>query len=450
MLLPTLLTDLLFAGKERDAEIALDEKNEAMAEVLTGYGEAILKKAGLGGSIRAYADRREALKGADCVIYAGDPQAASRFFMDRSALEGDDGDEENETPAAADDREPSPLEPLVHAENLGLTDQARVNGGIEGLLHAMRAGQAVLELCEDMAESCPDALVINLGQPVARTTEIFLRRGFRCCGIGRTPLKGANGLDSLTKRLNVKAEDQDWEIAGLPGFSFLMKLEDRESRKDWIPRLKKAAREDELGQLTKRWLDWWDALAVGDVTDHAEFLPAQPDFIPEEKPEFGETVERRKERILYMNTVRDQGADATEGAMAQLLLLSRVPPVRPVRLALGILREEDGVFPAVTHRNDGDMPQLPRDAIVETTLRIEQGKPVPQGYRVTPALAEVMTEIDSANRLAAEAAMGDREALREYVETDPALSGLDRLYCMDVVSRLIEVHQDMLPLYAED
>lgn len=449
MLLPTLLADLLFAGKEPGAEIALEERNPAMAEVLTGYGEAILKKAGLGGTLRAYADRREALRGADCVIYAGDPQAASRFFMDRSALEGEEP-EEKPAPAPEAGGETSPLEPLLRAENLGLTDQARVNGGIEGLLHALRAGQAVTELCDEMAEACPEALVINLGQPVARTTEIFLRRGFRCYGLGRTPLKGANGLDTLTKRLKVRAEDQDWEIAGLPGFSFLMKLEDRESGKDWLPRLKKAARENELGQLTRRWLDWWDALAIGDVTDHAEFLPAQPDFIPEEKPEFGETVERRKERILYMNTVREQGADAREGAMAQLLLLSRVPPVRPVQLALAVLRGENAALPAVTHRNGGDMPQLPREAVVETTLRLEAGEQKPQGFRVTPALAEVMTEIDAANRLAARAAMGDREALREYVETDPALAGLDRLYCLDVVDRLIRMHADMLPLYAEE
>ena len=428
MLLPTLLTDLLFAGKEAGADITVAEKNPAMAELLTGYGETILKKAGLGGTIRAEDSAEKALSGADCVVYAGDSQAASRFFMDRAALE------------SGDEKDP---------ENPGLTDQARVNGGLEGLLHAMRAGQAVQELCGIMEKACPEALVINLGQPIARTTDIFLRRGFRCYGLGRTPLRGANGLDTLTKRLRTKEDDVAWEITGLPGFSFLMRLEDRESGKDLLPRLKKAARENELGQLTKRWLEWWDALAVGDVTDHAEFLPAQPDFIPEEKPEFGETVERRKERILYMNTVRDKGADAGEGAMAQLLLLSRVPPIRPIRLALALLRGEDAVIPAVAHRNNGDLPQLPRDSLVETSLKIRKGRTVPQGFRVSAALAEVMTEIDEANRLAAKAAMGDREALREYVETDPALNGLDRLYCMDVVEQLIRMHQDLLPLYAE-
>ena len=451
MLLPTLLTDLLFAGKERDAEIAVEEKNPAMAELLAGYGKAVLKKAGMGGSLRATAERTEALRGADCVVYAGDPQAASRFFMDRSALEGEEPErpEAGEQPEGFGDREPSPLEPLVHAENLGMTDQARVNGGIEGLMHALRAGQAVTELCDAMQEACPEALVINLGQPVARTTEVFLRRGFACYGLGRTPLKGANGLDTLAKRLKVRMEDQEWEIAGLPGFSFLMKFRDRESGKDWLPRLKKAAKENELGRLTKRWLDWWDALPVGDVTDHAEFLPAQPDYIPEEKPEFGETVEKRKERILYMNTVREQGADAREGAMAQLLLLSRVPPVRPMRLALSVLRKEDAVLEAVAHRNGGDLPQLPREAMVETNLKLVRGQPEAQGFQVTPALAQVMTEIDEANRLAARAAMGDREALREYIEYDPALAGLDRLYCMDVVEQLIRMHQDLLPLYAE-
>ena len=55
-----------------------------------------------------------------------------------------------------------------------------------------------------------------------------------------------------------------------------------------------------------------------------------------------------------------------------------------------------------------------------------------------------MWEIDETNRLAARAAAGDRQALRECVETDPALEGLDRLYCMDVVNALIRLHEDVL------
>ena len=418
MLLPALLADLLFAGKETDADVFAEETNPAMRDVLQGYGEAVFRKAGARGGITVSAERGEVLREADCVIYAGDPQAASRFFMDRNALGSDDED------------------------NPGLTDQARVNGGIEGLMHALRAGKAVMRLCDDMDTYCPGTIVINLGQPMARTTSVFLNRGYRCFGMGRTPMKGANGVDTYAKRLQIAPENLKAETAGLPGFAFLTEI--RDGTGDLMPKLKKAAANGELGSLSRRWLGWWDAVPAGDVTDHAEFLPAQPDYIPDEKPEFGETVERRKERILYMNTVREQGADAGEGAMAQLLLLSKAPPIRPMRLALALIRKETGDYPAVTRRNGGEMPQLPREAVIETTLRLKDGKAVERGIRIPDALAETMAEIDDANRLAARAAMGDPGALREYVENDPALGGLDRLYCQDVTEALIRLNEDML------
>jgi alpha-galactosidase/6-phospho-beta-glucosidase family protein len=417
-LLPALLTDLLFAGNEANAEVTVEESNPAMQELLQGYGEKIFEKAGKGGTILVSADRAEVLTNADCVIYAGDCQAASRFFQDRSALGSDEED------------------------NPGLTDQARVNGGIEGLLHALRAGEVILKLCDDMDQYCPKTLVINLGQPVARTTAIFLNRGYRCLGLGRTPMKGANGAETYAKRLRIEPENLKASTAGLPGFAFLTEI--RDGKADLLPKLKKAAEKNELGSLSRRWLEWWDAIPAGDVTDHAEFLPAQPDYIPEEKPEFGESVEKRKERILYMNTVREQGAEAREGAMAQLLLLSKAPPIRPMRLALAVLRKETAEIPAVARRNGKEMPQLPEDAVVETPLRLVNGEEIPHGIRVPEALAEVLTEVDEANRLAAKAAMGDPGALREYVETDPALGGLDRLYCLDVVKALVRLHEDVL------
>ncbi len=417
-LLPALLTDLLFAGAEANAEVTVEEGNPAMQELLQGYGEKIFAKAGKGGSFQAFAEREKVLEGADCVIYAGDCQAASRFFQDRNALGSDDED------------------------NPGLTDQARVNGGIEGLLHALRAGEMILKLCDDMDKACPKALVINLGQPVARTTEVFEERGYRCYGMGRTPMRGANGIDTYAKRLQIKPENVQAVTAGLPGFAFLTEMKD--GKTDLLNKLKKAADNGELGSLARRWLGWWDAIPVGDVTDHAEFLPAQEGFIPDERPEFGETVEKRKERILYMNTVREQGADSREGAMAQLLLLSKVPPVRPMKLALALLRRETAEIPAVARKNNGVLPQLPKDAIIETALVLKDGKDETPAIRVPEALADILGEVDNANRLAAKAAFGDREALRECVETDPALDGLDRLYVLDVVEALIRMHEDVL------
>ena len=419
MLLPTLLADLLFAGKQA-AEVAVEEKNSAMRDVLQRYGDAVIVQSGLPAQLLVTDSRKLALADADCVIYAGDIMAASRFKQDREALSG------------------------TGEDNPGLTDQARVNGGIGGLMHTLRQGENVLALCEAMKEHCPGALVITLGQPVARTTAMFLRQGFSCYGLGRTPLRGANGLDMLAKKLNRKPADVKATIAGLPGFAFLLSLTDGETGEDLLPKLLEMAELGDLGRLSRRWLDWYGALPIGDVTDHAEFLPAQEDFIPEEEPEFGESIERRKDRILYMKRVGELGAAECEGMMAQWLLLSKAPPIRPMQLALGLLRGDDVDIPAVTRRNLGELPQLPRDAIIEAELSLIEGQAVPHGTVLPDGLADVCGEIDETNRLAALAAEGDRSALRECIELDPALAGLDRLYCQDLVDRLIDLHNDIL------
>lgn len=416
-LTPTLLADLLFAGKQA-AEVWIEEKNQAMQDVLERYGKAIIAKSGLEATLRADGCRADVLRDADCVIYAGDCMAASRFRQDRDALSGTEEDDP------------------------GLTDQARVNGGIEGLLHTLRQGENVMTLCESMQESCPHALVINLGQPVARTTAIFEEMGFRCYGLGRTPLKGANGLDSLCKKLHVQEKDVQSTIAGLPGFSFLLGL--KKDGQNLLPRVHQLAHKDELGRLTRRWLDWYDAIAIGDVTDHAEFLPAQEDYIPEEEPAFGESVEQRKERILYMNTVGDKGASDKEGMMAQLLLLSKAPPIRPMQLALALLRGDSLTMDGVTRRNNGELPQLAKCAIIEARLTLQKGSACPHATALPAPLAEICGEIDETNRLAARAAMGDRSALRECIEIDPALSGLDRLYCQELVDKMIQLHDDVI------
>ena len=420
MLLPTLLADLLFAGNE-GADTAVYENNPAMQGVLQGYMDAIYQKRGLGGRALVSEDLPQVLEEADCVIYAGDCMPASRFRMDRDALAG------------------------TSEEDPGLSDQARVNGGLGGLMHALRGGNKVLDLCEEMVYACPDALVMNLAQPMARICAVFADAGFRCYGLGPTPLRGANGLEGLCHAMHRKPATVTADIAGLPGFAFLLSLRDAATGADLLPAAEEIARKGDLGRLARRWLDWYGALPMGKVTDHAEFLPAQPDFIPEAEPTFGESVEQRKERILHMNTIASKGADSREGMMAQLVLLSKAPAQRPVQLALALLRGTDLRMAAVTRRNRGVLPQLENHAIIEAELTLRAGEDVSPARRVPEALADILRAVDETNRLVARAAAGDRGALREAIETDPALDGLDRLYLQDVADKLIELHRDVLP-----
>ena len=47
-------------------------------------------------------------------------------------------------------------------------------------------------------------------------------------------------------------------------------------------------------------------------------------------------------------------------------------------------------------------------------------------------------------------ALSDRSALREYVEADPALEGLDRLYVQEVVDAMLRMHSDILTQFTSD
>ena len=86
MHLPFLLVDFLYAGKE-DGILAVEEKNAAMRDVLQHYAEAIVYASGRKAQIIVSGNRQEVLMGADCVVYAGDCMAATRFRQDQEALD---------------------------------------------------------------------------------------------------------------------------------------------------------------------------------------------------------------------------------------------------------------------------------------------------------------------------------------------------------------------------
>ena len=122
-----------------------------------------------------------------------------------------------------------------------------------------------------------------------------------------------------------------------------------------------------------------------------------------------------------------------------------------VQLALALLEKRDLRLDAAVRANTGRaVANLPREAVIEAPLTLKAGAEQAENIALPGALADLCLDIDEAGRLAARAASGDREALRECVELDPALGGLDRLYCLDAVNRLIELHSDILSRWGEE
>ena len=422
--LPGFLADALFAHRV-PCTLYLLEKNEAMAGLIEAYAQTLIRHGGSPVQFCTSSNLDEVLQDADGVIFAGEVQAASRFQMDRSYLKG-----EEETPS-----------PLM--------DQARVSGGIGGLLHTLRTGEAVYILGEKMKSLCPKAFIINLSLPLGRMTLLLHQMGFRVLGMGYSALRGPQGANQLDNLLSLKKESIQFEAAGLNQFSWLCSLRHRLTGEDLLGRAKLQILEGRWGTLCTRLTDWYDAVPLGDVQNHAQFLPAQEAYTPPENPALSEDVPTRKARILHINTVAQKGLKSQEGNEAQLALLKTTSPDRPIQCLLALLSGTSLSLNAVTQINQGILPQLPMDCAVEAPLTIDQGKV----SAITPitlpiGAAGLCRELAQTDILAAQASTGDREALRSCVEIDPALSGLDRLYCLEVVHQLIDRQLDILPRFA--
>ena len=82
---------------------------------------------------------------------------------------------------------------------------------------------------------------------------------------------------------------------------------------------------------------------------------------------------------------------------------------------------------------------------VEGPAQVDENGAAGYACELPVELHDVMEQLSLCNLLYAEAgATGSRNALREAMECDPALSGVDLLYTEGVVSDMIEGQRDRL------
>jgi Alpha-galactosidases/6-phospho-beta-glucosidases, family 4 of glycosyl hydrolases len=387
-LIPGLLADMFYANKA-EGSFKLFEPNPALGELLENYANAVIEKSGIRGRFIICHDLETALEGADAVLFSDSLQCASRFQMDVSALGGENDEDE------------------------GLKNQARLHDGVEGLLFTLRQGAKALTLVEAMRKKCPDATVLNLSEPLSQITALFCLCGFTCYGFGESP-----DITALCKQMNKIPSTVTFETEGLYRFQFLTALQ---SGKDLMPEAARLYKQGAMGDEKKLYFSWYDALPIGE--GHGESLPQNDYFTPDLNPVLSEPIERRKERMLRMNEVVTHGLSSAHGQLAQLSLIKNVSAIRPVQFLLrgegNVLKMQDGLV------IQGAIDNLPQAAL-DTALEVANG-----------------------HLLSAKAAMGDREALRGYIETAPAFAGLDRLYLQSLIESMLSLHGDILPLFSE-
>ena len=415
---PAIFEDL-FIRWRIPCEVWMVDSDLDMAELSARGAQAIARAFGAQARFYYTTQLSKATFSADAVIFCAD-------FLDEDAWKKD----------------------LAALDEVGLGKQARLRGGIGGAMQTMRVLDFITDLATQMAEECPDAPLIICdsgfgGVQLARACECAQR----ICGV-RT--LGVSGVTEQTRRrlamyLNMKEEDMRLTCAGLNNFSWVAKMTDKQGR-DLIARCKKEMKEDPREELSAQYIDWYDAIPAGERVMLYELL-GDTELSPRKTvllSGVGLADYELRKRNLAMLTVH--GPLSPEGAKAWgQIRLSGLQTARPVEVLRALWGEGECRVENLNMPCDGAIDGVAPGRFVECPAVIDQDGVRGVHTELPVELEDLMGQLSLCNVLYAEAAAtGSRAALREAMEIDPALSGVDLLYTEGVLSDMMEAQKEKL------
>ncbi|MBQ4264345.1 MAG: hypothetical protein IJB85_02410 [Clostridia bacterium] len=416
---PAIFEDL-FVRRREAVEVWMVDSDLDMAELSARGAQALAR--GFGCEARFYYTTQlsKATFSADAVIFCADFLDEEAWKMDQKAL-----------------------------EDVGLYKQARLRGGIGGAMQTMRVLDFITDLATQMSEECPDAPLILCdsgfgGVQLARACECAQR----FCGV-RT--LGVSGVTEQTAKrlalyLDVREEDLDTECAGLNNFAWVTRLGDRKKGIDLIPRCMKEMQEDSREELSAQYIDWYGAIPAGERVMLYELL-GDTEVSPKKTvllSGVGLADYELRKRNLALLTVH--GPLSPEGAKAWgQIRTSGLQTARPVEILRALWGEKDCQVNNLNMPCDGAVEGVAPGRFVECPAVIEHGKVRGIPVELPVELHDLMGQLSLCNVLYAEAAAtGSRVALREAMEIDPALTGIDLLYTEGVLSDMMEAQKEKL------
>ncbi len=190
----------------KGAEVVLMDINAKALEKVYLIGKAYISKHELDFSLSATTDRIQALKNADFVIIS--IEAGDRFTL---------WDQDWKTPM-----------------QFGVNQVYGENGGPGGIFHSLRIIPPILEICDDAAIHCPQAIVFNYSNPMTAIVTTILRKHPEMKFIGM-----CHEISSLRRYLplilDTPFENLHIRAAGLNHCSVMLEARYRDTGKDAYP-----------------------------------------------------------------------------------------------------------------------------------------------------------------------------------------------------------------------
>ena len=357
----------------------------------------------------------------------------------------------------------------------GLRQPYAENGGPGGFAHAARNIIPILEIAWDMEKLCPDALLINFTNPMQRICAAVHRHskikvvglchqlGAGYAMVGKalaeelkinvppsftsthaspkyTPGMKATSLQTLNK-VKITA-------AGVNHFTWMMALRDRGNCEDLYPLFRKRWHElpETFEPLTRRVFEAFGLFPIPGDEHLCEYLPWVSD--PVTKPWEKYEIE------LYEWNLHSQGREERWVELEKAIQTKSNPEEFVPGFSEGALEvieniqnNSDLLWEAVNIPNQGQIPNLPQEAIIELPglLNADGVTGVPIGP-MPDGIAELLRREITISHLTADAVFhGDRNLAYQALLLDPVVSDLDT--ARQILEKYLTTYRKFLPTF---
>jgi len=409
-----LLADLVAFPELTDSTITLHDIDEERLATSEQIANQINEVTGANLDVRAHLDRRTALEGADFVvneIQVGGMDATLRDF---------------EIP-----------------KKYGLRQTIGDTIGVGGIFRGLRTIPVMIAIGDEMAELCPDAILLNYANPMAMLPWAAwegsrLRRAVGLCHSVQ------NTHEQLADLVGVPIDEIEFQTAGLNHQAFVLRFE---RNGDSLYPLLDAALEGDpegLGRRVRMEIYRQFGYFPTESSEHsAEYVPwfmSHDDQLERYRIPVDEYLRRSYENLEeYAETRRQLAAGETlpiegEGELAPRYIHSMV--TGEPRLEYGNVR------------NEGLIDGLPAGCCVEVPCRVDGDgvHPLPVGPVPPQCVALNRTFVNVAELTVRAALEQRRDHVYQAVMLDPnAGATLTIKAIREMVDELIEAHGDLMP-----
>lgn len=379
------------------------------------------KTSGSSVEIRAYSDRKEALRGAKYVINA----------------------------IQVGGYDPCTITDFEVPKKYGIRQTIADTLGIGGLFRSLRTIPVVLDFAKDMQDGCPDALFLNYTNPMATITGALIQHGgIKTVGLCHSVQVCA---DHLLKSLNMDASNLQWKIAGINHMAWLLEI--TQDGKDLYPEIKRRAREKQKEkhddmvrfELMERFGYYVTESSEHNAEYHPYFIKSRyPELIEKFNIPLDEYLRRCVNQINRWNTMREEvvhNHNLTHERTHEYgsYIIEAIETDTPYKIGGNVM-------------NTGRLiSNLPEKAVVEVPCLVDRNGVTPTYVGDLPEQLAALNRTNiNTQILTIEAAVtGDREKVYQAALLDPhTASELSIDDTIKLCDDLIEAHGTWLPQFS--